>query len=114
MADEYQDEPVGEDPAVPAVDVEMDDGREEAPENTNNSELPFAEGGDETEIEKRTEFVDYLKSPVVTLLVGDGADVAILTAHQQLLIQSPFFAESCAAFSDDGSVCYYPFAQNPN
>lgn len=106
MADESQHEPLEEQPASTGDDVDMSDNGEDAPENTNNSELPFAEGPDETEIAKRTEFVDYLRSPIVTLLVGNGVDEAILTAHQELLVQSPFFAEACAAFTDDGSVSF--------
>jgi hypothetical protein len=41
---------------------------------------------------------------VVTLIVGGGDTETILTAHQSLLIKSPFFAETCAEFADDGSV----------
>ncbi|EGS20345.1 uncharacterized protein CTHT_0021720 [Thermochaetoides thermophila DSM 1495] len=32
-----------------------------------------------------------------------GENKTILTAHQALLVQSPFFAEACAEFTDDGS-----------
>ncbi|KAK6077848.1 hypothetical protein SCUP234_01009 [Seiridium cupressi] len=100
MADEFQDDSLDERPVPSGGDVDMG---EAAPEDTNDGELPFAEGAEVPEVEKRKEFIDYLRSPVVTLLVGTGADVAILTAHQALLAQSPFFAEACAAFSDDGS-----------
>lgn len=52
----------------------------------------------------RVTFIDYLKSPVVSLLVGQGDEQAQLTAHQALLVASPWFAESCSKFTDDISV----------
>lgn len=110
MADEYREEPTeSQEPtaggAPSHADVEMGEDGEGAAENADASELPFAEGGeDQPEVEKRIEFIDYLKSPMVTLLVGDGDKSAILTAHQALLQQSPYFAEACSAFDDDGSA----------
>jgi hypothetical protein len=41
---------------------------------------------------------------VVTLLVGHGEDRALLTAHEALLTQSPWFAETCAKFSNEITV----------
>ncbi|KAK8050019.1 hypothetical protein PG994_011749 [Apiospora phragmitis] len=106
MASEFaEDDPAEEQPAAPAApdapaaDVEMAEG-EEGGDNANGSELPYAEGGD---VEPRTSFISYLTSPVVTMIVGSGGNETILTAHQALLVQSPYFAEACAAFSDDGS-----------
>ncbi|CAG8954106.1 hypothetical protein HYFRA_00009210 [Hymenoscyphus fraxineus] len=82
-------------------------------------EAPAATGGDETpgddvpvpeetiametteEVPARVTYIDYLRSPVVSLLVGQGDEQALLTAHQALLVQSPWFAESCAKFTDD-------------
>lgn len=97
------DEP-HEESAEPTGDVEMtetqntQDGEEQ--ENPNGSELPFAD----TEIaEPRVTFANYLMSPVVTLLIGSG-DQSILTAHQGLLAQSPYFKEICDRFVEDGSV----------
>lgn len=52
----------------------------------------------------RVTYVDYLRSPVVSLLVGQGDEQALLTAHQALLVTSPWFAESCSKFADDISV----------
>ncbi|KAH6654296.1 hypothetical protein BKA67DRAFT_274554 [Truncatella angustata] len=106
MADEYQEFPIEETPVPTQAtgDVEMDDEAGGAIENANGSELPFAGGAEaEPEAEKRPEFIDYLKSPVVTLLVGNSGIETILTAHQALLLQSPYFVEACAAFSNDGS-----------
>ncbi|KAM5351057.1 hypothetical protein ACJ41O_003780 [Fusarium nematophilum] len=88
----------------PSGDVEMTETQENTQdgdenENPNGSELPFAD----TEIvEPRVTFASYLMSPVVTLLVGSG-DQSILTAHQGLLAQSPYFREICNSFVEDGS-----------
>lgn len=65
--------------------------------------LPFQEGAMD-DLPARTTYIDYLKSPVIGLLVGQGDEQALLTAHQGLLNQSPWFAEACARFSDDVSV----------
>ncbi|TKW53487.1 hypothetical protein CTA1_12397, partial [Colletotrichum tanaceti] len=91
--------------AAAADDVEMEGVAEgdNANANANEGDLPFAEGGENDPVEPRTTFVSYLSSPVVTLLVGQGESEAIVTAHQALLVQSPFFKEACAQFSDDGS-----------
>lgn len=110
MADEAAQDLVPDEPQSSAVphpdDVVMGDNAEgaEGAENTNpqnSGDLPFAEG---PYVEPRTKFVDYLGSPIVTLIVGSGDSETILTAHQALLIKSPYFAEICAAFTDDGSV----------
>ncbi|KAI8671784.1 BTB domain-containing protein [Fusarium keratoplasticum] len=92
-----------EESAEPTGDVDMtetqntQDGEEQ--ENPNGSELPFAD----TEIaEPRVTFANYLMSPIVTLLIGSG-DQSILTAHQGLLAQSPYFKEICDRFVEDGS-----------
>jgi hypothetical protein len=41
----------------------------------------------------QTIFLDYLRSPIVEIVVGSGDEVTLLTAHQALLLQSPYFAE---------------------
>ena len=46
----------------------------------------------------------YLKSPIIELLVGQGEEQTLLTAHQALLVKSPFFAEAVAQFSDAATV----------
>ncbi|RHZ58471.1 uncharacterized protein CDV56_107090 [Aspergillus thermomutatus] len=49
-------------------------------------------------------FLDYLTSPIVELVVGQGEDKTSLTAHQSLLLESPFLAEAVASFSESGPV----------
>ncbi|KAI1375819.1 hypothetical protein F4677DRAFT_420808 [Hypoxylon crocopeplum] len=102
MAEEFNEEAVGEQPGNPGVDVEMGEGAEaeEAGAGNIGGDLPFPDSGD---VEARVSFMTYLTSPVVTLLVGSGDTETILTAHQGLLVQSPFFSDACAAFTDDGS-----------
>lgn len=105
MADSFNEGTIEDAPAAPtAGDVEMGEGA--AAENANDSELPFAEDGPDGDAPSpRITFVQYLSSPVVTLLVGSGENETILTAHQGLLMQSPYFAAACAEFANDGSVC---------
>ena len=75
---------------------------EAAPAEEENG-LPFQEEAMD-EAPARVTFVDYLRSPVIVLLVGQGDEQALLTAHQSLLVTSPWFAEACARFSDEVSV----------
>jgi len=65
--------------------------------------LPFQDEVME-EIPARVTYIDYLKSPIIGLLVGQGDEQALLTAHQALLTRSPWFADACAKFSDEVSV----------
>ncbi|EKD12894.1 uncharacterized protein L3040_007051 [Drepanopeziza brunnea f. sp. 'multigermtubi'] len=64
--------------------------------------MPF-QGEPVEEVAARTTYIDYLRSPVIGLLVGQGDEQALLTAHQALLVRSPWFADACAKFSDDVS-----------
>lgn len=74
-------------------------GAEEGADNENG--LPFQEEAME-DAPARVTYIDYLKSPVVGLLVGKGDEQALLTAHQALLTTSPFFVGECAKIHDEG------------
>lgn len=93
-------------PANPTGDVEMAEGGEgdkaqgNTQGNAGGSELPFPEA----EIDPRTTFISYLMSPMVSLSIGPPEAPTLLAAHQALLKQSPYFAELCDNFIDDGSV----------
>ncbi|KAI0882079.1 uncharacterized protein GGS22DRAFT_171482 [Annulohypoxylon maeteangense] len=101
MAEEFNEEPAEGQQSNPGADIEMGEGEEAGLVPSNGgAELAFPEGG---EIEPRTSYISYLTSPVVTLLVGTGESETLLTAHQALLTQSPWFLDACAAFTDDGS-----------
>lgn len=117
MADVANDTLTDEPTAVnPGADVEMAEGAEDDGA-AERSELPFA--GEETVVEPepaepaRVPFIDYLTSPIVTLIVGAGDKETILTAHQALLVQSPHFHELCDSFTDDGSVRHRPPPLSP-
>jgi hypothetical protein len=74
-----------------------------APENGDENGLSFQEEALE-DAPARVTYTDYLKSPVIGLLVGQGDKQALLTAHQALLTTSPWFADAWAKFSDEVSV----------
>lgn len=100
---------------TPAGDVEMGGSGEFAAEDTNAAAEQQVGGDDDAgdgavemaEIEPETpkvvKFLDYLKSPIVEILVGKGADQTLLTAHEALLVKSPFFEKQCAEFSTGDS-----------
>jgi len=114
-------EPIDLDPMVEvevdAVDVEMggadipetDTGATAENENENENDLPFA-GEEEEVVQKptRVTFVDYLKSPIVSLIVGEGEEKTELMAHQGLLVQSPWFGEECGRFGEGVRVSLFP------
>ncbi|KAI0181206.1 hypothetical protein GGR52DRAFT_523252 [Hypoxylon sp. FL1284] len=98
MSEEFREEGIEEQPPNPGTDVVMAEGGKAA--RNGGGELPFPEV---EESEQRVQFISYLTSPVVALVVGQGEAETVLTAHQALLIQSSFFADACAAFEVDGS-----------
>src|SRR3954471_24531596 len=102
MASSFNEEILEDPPPSAGADVEMaETAGEEGATHANGSELPFAEAGPEDPPTPRTSFVQYLSTPIVTLLIGSGDSETVLTAHQGLLSQSTYFAEQCAEFTDD-------------
>jgi hypothetical protein len=85
----------------PLVDIEIVEG--------DDNGFPF-QGEPLEDAPARVTFIDYLKSPAISLLVGQGDEQALLTAHQALLVTSPWFEEACARFSNDVSVRFYVFS----
>jgi hypothetical protein len=62
-------------------------------------------------INPQTIFLDYLKSPIVELLVGGSSDSpageaepTLLTAHQAILTQSPYFASALSELDEDAPL----------
>ena len=93
-------EPEVEISASAEPDVEMEGAEEEAAQFENGD---AADGAGEEEAEKsnpQTVFLDYLKSPIVELMVGSHNEATLLTAHSALLMQSPYFAEKLANLSE--------------
>jgi len=72
----------------------------------DDTALPFQEEAME-DAPQRVTYIDYLKSPIIGLLVGQGDEQALLTAHQALLTTSPWFKDACDKFSSDLSVSSY-------
>lgn len=113
MADSFTEDPDADTP-VAGTDIEMTEGGDATPAEVapaadlaTGDNLPFSEAIPEDAPPPRVSFIQYLTSPVVTLLVGTGENETILTAHQSLLTSSPFFGEACAEFANDGSVKFY-------
>lgn len=67
---------------------------------------------EEEAIPARVTYVDHLKSPIVEITVGQDDSKVVLSAHQALLVQSPFFDDACAQFSPDTPVWYHNFTAN--
>ncbi|KAL8704623.1 MAG: hypothetical protein Q9201_002209 [Fulgogasparrea decipioides] len=85
-------------------DVEMQGGDDSA-EVLEVGETGAAEDGaaapeGEEKPAQRVTFVDYLKSPMIELLIGSDPSQTLLTAHKALVTRSPFFAEKLASSSD--------------
>ncbi|KAJ5898602.1 hypothetical protein N7504_008890 [Penicillium tannophilum] len=50
-------------------------------------------------------FLDFLTSPIVKITVGQGENETVLTAHQTLLLESPFLNEIVGKFGTSGPRC---------
>jgi hypothetical protein len=105
IAESFEDEAadiemVGEEAVVGA---DPDEETAEHGENgeAGDNEVPIE---NDEEVPTRVTFVDYLKSPIVELVVGEGEEQIILTAHQALLQSSPFFEEALSQFNEDSTV----------
>jgi hypothetical protein len=105
------DPPAQQDVDMSSLEVAVEIPSAAQHDENDQNPLPFPEGPAE-DMPSRVSYVEYLKSPIVTLVVSHGEDQALLTAHEALLTQSPWFAETCAKFSRDLAVCtllYSPF-----
>ncbi len=82
--------------AEPDVEMALTGAGEEAADGENGDiGGPLVEDGAERS-SPQTVFLEYLRSPIVELTVGSGDDATLLTAHQALVTQSPYFAEKLA------------------
>ncbi|KAH0842196.1 hypothetical protein AYO21_00179 [Fonsecaea monophora] len=111
MADGEETPQIGE---SGAADVEM-----EAMEETQEVEDDKAAGrgedaGNDTQIANgnttnpQTMFLEYLKSPIVHLIVGTGNEETTLTAHKAILQKSPYFSEILSSLDDDSLIVELP------
>jgi hypothetical protein len=111
-SDQHEDsvEPTGDVEMTETVQNTQETSQENTQEDTHNGEAEQNENADETALEivesevaqPRITFANYLSSPIVTLLIG-SSDQSILSAHQGLLMQSPYFKDICDHFVEDGS-----------
>lgn len=93
-------EPEVEIAASAEPDVEMVGADAEGAE-AENGDFDGPAGEDEADkLNPQTVFLDYLKSPIVELMVGSGNEATLLTAHQALLTQSPYFTAKIADLID--------------
>ncbi|KAJ5150988.1 uncharacterized protein N7482_010240 [Penicillium canariense] len=75
------------------------------PETTNpQPEQPETSGQTETPVKKSVgfNFLDFLTSPIIEIIVGKGDEETVLTAHQTLLLDSPFLSEFVEKFDTSG------------
>lgn len=79
-----------------------EEGGESAPPAAANVEDVDAEA-DPVDGEERKSFASHLKSPIVTLVVGKE-EPAVLRAHQEFLVRSPYFEGICKTFAEDENV----------
>lgn len=54
----------------------------------------------------------FLTSPIVEIIVGRGDDQTVLTAHQNLLEESPFLTKFVNKFESSGPVRRFPSCKN--
>jgi hypothetical protein len=100
MADEAHGNELGEEPLQTGAEADVD--MAEGEDNTAEVDTGVLTAPEEKEdgLVARVSFSTHLMSPLVTLIIGE----ILLTAHQSLLMQSPYFREACEEFNDDGSV----------
>ena len=89
-----------------ADDVEMA-GEEEVADPADDG----AADPEETQVpasNPRTVFLDYLKSPIVRLVIGSGDEETTITAHSAILERSPYFGDKIAGLSPDDLQIDFP------
>lgn len=87
-------------------DVEMIGEEDTAIEGAEAGQDP--EETAEATVNPQTIFLEYLKSPIVDLNVGKGADKTKLTAHRALLERSPTLAAQLASLPTNKLVLNFP------
>ncbi|KAL9015281.1 MAG: hypothetical protein Q9173_000079 [Seirophora scorigena] len=83
------------------ADVDMEGGDDAAEGTAVGGRGGGAAAEEDDKPAPRVTFVDYLKSPMVELLIGSGDSQTLLMAHRALLTKSPFFTEK---FSSSGNT----------
>lgn len=89
-----------------ADDVEME-GEEEVADPADDG----IADPEETQVatsSPQTVFLDYLKSPIVRLVIGSGDEETTITAHSAILERSPYFGDAIAGLSPDKLQINFP------
>ncbi|KAK7413307.1 hypothetical protein QQX98_007817 [Neonectria punicea] len=88
-----------------AADVEMTESTQVTQAGDATTDIATTEEQPaETEVvEPRITFASYLQSPVISLIVVGADDQTVLTAHQALLVKSPYFGAIFDAWVDEFS-----------
>lgn len=87
-----------ENPDLTAGDIDMEGGEENPVEVDDDGEDIVAPTQEDEEVKPaivnpQTRFLEYLRSPMVQLNIGNGPDAQIISAHRAILTQSPHFSE---------------------
>ncbi|KAK5211826.1 hypothetical protein LTR47_003754 [Exophiala xenobiotica] len=80
---------------------EVQEVEEEGAEGEGDGDETVEANGDGPASNPQTVFLEYLKSPIVQLVVGSGEDETTLTAHKAILTQSPYFSDLLSNVEDD-------------
>jgi hypothetical protein len=93
-------------------DVEMETGEDMKEAEDDNADAAgdgtVEATSDAPAVNPQTIFLEYLKSPIVQLRVGQDDEATTLTAHKAILTQSAYFAERLAPLADDELELDFP------
>ncbi|EXJ56561.1 hypothetical protein A1O7_06905 [Cladophialophora yegresii CBS 114405] len=89
-----------------SAEADVDMGTAEDVQEADDDNPEGEGGGDitanrDTAPNPQTIFLEYLKSPIVQIIVGSDDDATALTAHKAILQQSPWFDERLSELPDD-------------
>lgn len=98
---------IQETPTLGEGDLEME-GAEENPvelgEDDDDPAVPQTQDPEDEPkpiaVNPQTRFLDYLRSPMIQLNIGQSPDSSVISAHKAILTISPFFAERLADETD--------------
>lgn len=93
------------------VDAEMEGAEEaqEIPEDDDAVEQPedAPEPNGAPRPNPQTIFIEYLRSPIVRLIVGNDGDETTLTAHKAIIEQSDFLKDRLSSQTDEDDLVVY-------
>ncbi|KAJ5547016.1 hypothetical protein N7494_004601 [Penicillium frequentans] len=85
------------------TDVDMNDTQQTTEIDVAPEVITLPDSQPDPPKKKNTDkFLDFLTSPTVEIIVGQGEDKTVVTAHQTLLLESPFLNEFVGKFGTSG------------